>query len=61
MSQIILKKIFYSYEKAFKNAINKILIKVKGSVSAEHGIGLLKKDDLKETKSASELLIMKKN
>jgi FAD/FMN-containing dehydrogenase len=54
------KKNFYSYEKAFKNAINKILIKVKGSVSAEHGIGLLKKDDLKETKSAPEIRIMKK-
>jgi FAD/FMN-containing dehydrogenase len=55
-----LKENFYSYEKAFKNVINKILIKVKGSVSAEHGIGLLKKDDLKITKSISEITIMKK-
>ena len=55
-----LKNNFYDYEKQIKSIINKYLKLFKGSVRAEHGIGLLKKDDLLHTKSKAELRIMKK-
>ena len=45
------KKDFYKYEKNIKNIINELIVKFKGSVSAEHGIGILKKDDFKNTKN----------
>ena len=54
-----MKKDFYSYEKKIKNIINNLIIKFGGSVSAEHGIGILKKDDFKKTKSTKEIKLMK--
>ena len=50
-----IKKDFYRYEKKIKNIINNLIIKFEGSVSAEHGIGILKKDDFKKTKSTKEI------
>ena len=54
------KKDFYKFEKSIKKIINKLIIEFKGSVSAEHGIGLLKKDDFKKTKNIKETKLMKK-
>ena len=54
-----IKKDFYSYEKKIKHIINNLIIKFGGSVSAEHGIGILKKDDFKKTKSTKEIKLMK--
>lgn len=54
------KNNFYDYEKRIKKIINKYLIICDGSVSAEHGIGLLKKEDFYETKSNLEITLMKK-
>lgn len=51
---------FYDYEKNIKLIINKYLKEFSGSISAEHGIGLLKKDDLVSNKSKAELILMKK-
>jgi FAD/FMN-containing dehydrogenase len=54
------KKDFYKFEERIKKIINKLIIEFEGSVSAEHGIGLLKKDDLKSTKNIREIKLMKK-
>ena len=54
-----IKKDFYSYEKKIKHIINNLIIEFEGSVSAEHGIGILKKDDFKKTKSTKEIKLMK--
>ena len=54
------KKDFYKFEKRIKKIINKLIIKYEGSVSAEHGIGMLKKDDFKSTKNIKEIKLMKK-
>lgn len=54
------KQDFYIYEKDFKKIINKLIIVFKGSISAEHGIGMLKKDDFKKTKNIKEIKLMKK-
>ena len=54
-----IKKDFYSYEKKIKHIVNNLIIKFGGSVSAEHGIGILKKDDFKRTKSTKEIKLMK--
>ena len=47
----------------FKNKVNKIIFsyvkKLKGSISAEHGIGLLKRDDFLKTKNNLEIELMK--
>lgn len=53
-------KNFYKYEKKIKDIINNLMIEFKGSVSAEHGIGILKKDDLIKTKNLKEIKLMKK-
>jgi FAD/FMN-containing dehydrogenase len=37
----------------------KIIAELGGSVSAEHGVGLVKKDDLSNTRSAAEIQIMR--
>ena len=55
-----LQKDFYKFEKKIKKIINNLIIDFKGSVSAEHGIGMLKKDDFKKTKSLKEIEVMKK-
>ena len=51
---------FFDCENEIKKIINPLLIEYHGSISAEHGIGILKKDDFYETKSKEEILIMKK-
>ena len=51
---------FFDCENDIKKIINPLLKKYHGSISAEHGIGILKKDDFYETKSKEEILIMKK-
>tara|TARA_B100001564_G_C20423975_1_gene571400 strand:- start:216 stop:755 length:540 start_codon:yes stop_codon:yes gene_type:complete len=50
---------FFSYEAKFKQIIIKLLISSGGSISAEHGIGLSKKNDLLSTKNKNEIQIMK--
>ena len=50
---------FYSYEKNLKKIINDLIKEISGSISAEHGIGLLKRDDFIETKSELEIELMK--
>ena len=54
------KKDFYKFEERIKKIINKLIIEFEGSISAEHGIGMLKKDDFKSTKNIREIKLMKK-
>ena len=54
-----LKDNFYDYEKELKQIINKLIFELSGSISAEHGIGILKKDEFNETKSQLEIELMK--
>jgi FAD/FMN-containing dehydrogenase len=55
-----LKNNFYEYETKLKKVINNLVKKFSGSVSAEHGIGLLKRDDFLDTKDILEIKLMKK-
>lgn len=61
----ILKPIDLENEEFFKKCINvnkwvfDIVEKYKGSVSAEHGVGIVKKDYLQYTRSAEEISLMK--
>ena len=55
-----LKNNFYEYETKLKKVINNLVKKSSGSVSAEHGIGLLKRDDFLDTKDSLEIKLMKK-
>ena len=54
------KQDFFIYEKNIKKIINELILVFKGSISAEHGIGMLKKDDFKKTKNIKEIRLMKK-
>lgn len=54
------KKDFYSYEGKIKKIINELILEFKGSISAEHGIGMLKRSEFKETKNLKEIKLMKK-
>mgnify|MGYP001494584353 FL=1 len=51
---------FFDCENDIKKIINSLLVEYHGSISAEHGIGILKKDDFYKTKSKEEIIIMKK-
>ena len=51
---------FYHSIKHFQEKVYTLVKKFKGSISAEHGIGLLKKDDLHFTRCASEIYYMRK-
>ena len=51
---------FFSYEPKFKKLVLKLVKKYNGSISAEHGIGILKKSDLIKSKSKAEIDLMKK-
>ena len=42
-----------------KKVVNNLINKLSGSISAEHGIGLLKRDDFLETKNQLEIELMK--
>ena len=44
---------------AVSNEIGQLLAKYEGSVSAEHGVGLLKRDYLHYSRSASEISLMR--
>ena len=54
-----LKNNFYDYEIKLKHVVNKLIKNVAGSISAEHGIGLLKRDDFLKTKNSLEIELMK--
>ena len=54
-----LKSNFYEYEMEFKKVVNNLIKELSGSISAEHGIGLLKRDDFLETKNKLEIELMK--
>ena len=51
--------IFFSKQKNFEQIIYKIVYDLGGSFSAEHGIGQLKKDELKLYKDQNSLQLMK--
>ena len=42
-----------------KKVVNNLINELSGSISAEHGIGLLKRDDFLETKNKLEIELMK--
>ena len=44
---------------AVSNEVGQLIAKYEGSVSAEHGVGLLKKDYLHYSRSASEISLMR--
>ena len=50
---------FVSQCSAVSNEIGQLLAKYEGSVSAEHGVGLLKRDYLHYSRSASEISLMR--
>ena len=54
-----LKSNFYEYEMSLKKVVNNLINELSGSISAEHGIGLLKRDDFLETKNNLEIELMK--
>ena len=54
-----LKTNFYEYEAELKKVVNNLIKELSGSISAEHGIGLLKRDDFLETKKNLEIELMK--
>ena len=54
-----LKSNFYEYEMDLKKVVNNLINELSGSISAEHGIGLLKRDDFLETKNNLEIELMK--
>jgi FAD/FMN-containing dehydrogenase len=51
---------FHAAARVIEEDIFKLLSEFKGSISAEHGIGLTKKKDLHFTRSAEEITWMKK-
>jgi len=53
------KKDFNIYREKIYDLVNKLAVKNKGSFSAEHGIGLAKKNSLKKFKSSNEMKLMK--
>tara|TARA_B110000008_G_scaffold277606_1_gene319294 strand:+ start:246 stop:1598 length:1353 start_codon:yes stop_codon:yes gene_type:complete len=52
-------KIFSELTKEISTLVYKKISMVKGSVSAEHGIGIIKKDFLKYTRTEDEIIIMR--
>tara|TARA_B110000483_G_scaffold98644_1_gene121001 strand:- start:14662 stop:16098 length:1437 start_codon:yes stop_codon:yes gene_type:complete len=52
------EKNFYMFEKTISNTIYNLVHKYSGSISAEHGIGVLKKEELSKYKSKAELELM---
>ena len=50
---------FYAHREKIYNLVNKLVVKSKGSFSAEHGIGMAKKKSLKKFKSYNEMQLMK--
>ena len=54
------RAIFLSHWEALNAAVHEIVLDLGGSISAEHGIGRLKRDLLPHAKSAIELELMRK-
>ena len=52
-------KNFNLFRNQIYNLVNKIAVENNGSFSAEHGIGMLKKDSLKKYKSKNQIEFMK--
>ena len=53
------QKDFNKYREEIYDLVNKLVLKNKGSFSAEHGIGMVKKNSLKKFKSYNEIQVMK--
>ncbi len=53
------KEVFLAHRQEINDLIHDLVIEMEGSVSAEHGIGRLKRDLLARTKSPVELQLMK--
>lgn len=53
------QKDFNMYREKIYDLVNKLVLKNKGSFSAEHGIGMAKKNSLKKFKSYNEIQVMK--
>ena len=53
-------KNFNSYRDKIYDLVNAMAIKNKGSFSAEHGIGMIKKESLKKYKNKNQIEFMKK-
>ena len=53
------QKDFNMYREEIYDLVNKLVLKNKGSFSAEHGIGMIKKNSLKKFKSYNEIQVMK--
>jgi len=53
------QKDFNMYREEIYDLVNKLVLKNKGSFSAEHGIGISKKNSLKKFKSYNEIQVMK--
>ena len=51
---------FFAHEDALHDAINDLVLKFGGSISAEHGIGQLKRDKLAKIKDPVALSLMKR-
>ena len=51
---------FFAHEDALHDAINELVLKFGGSISAEHGIGQLKRDKLAKIKDPVALSLMKR-
>ena len=50
---------FFKYEDQFSKIVYDAVVKSRGSISAEHGIGNLKRKDFLKTISKSELKLMR--
>jgi len=53
------QKNFNMYREKIYDLVNQLVVKNKGSFSAEHGIGMAKKNSLKKFKSYNEMQLMK--
>jgi len=53
------QKNFNLYREKIYDLVNKLVVKNKGSICAEHGVGMIKKNSLKKVKSFNEIKLMK--
>jgi FAD/FMN-containing dehydrogenase len=50
---------FYGESPEVNHVVYKVVAELNGSISAEHGLGILKVDEIKQYKSALELDVMR--
>ena len=50
---------FFAFEPAVNDAVYKLIAEYKGSISAEHGIGQMKRDKLAKIKDPTALMMMR--